>query len=613
VPDASSGGKRNWENHFRAASIQWGQVAALNPERGLVCTDKDGVMQLYAWETDSGDLRQLTDLHAGVADGMLSADGEHVYYLQDTGGNETGHFVRVPFAGGPPEDITPDLPPYIPIQISQSGSGKMIGTLVAQPAGYRLYVWPTGSEPRMIHKCDLLAWGPSISCDGEIAVIAATESGGSLDTHLLAFDSESGKQVAKLCDGKGVSNSLGRFSPISGDFRMLSTTTSSGYVRPIIWNPRTSQRWDLRVDELPGDVSPWAWAKDARSVLLSQMHHARQQLWLYDLDTDRLTRLRHQEGVFGDERGNAVFIAEDEILITWQDSTHPSRLVTLDSYDGREKRTVLATGDAQAGRSWESFSFVSENGDTVFGWIAVPPGKGPFPTILHTHGGPTTVMTNRYSAESQTWLEHGIAFCTINYHGSTTFGKSFEKSIEGHLGELEVQDMAAACEWLIQQKIARTDAVFLTGNSYGGYLTLQALGKRPDLWAGGMAGVAIADWVRLHRDQNDLLRGVQEALFGGTPAELAEIHEESSPITHSKQVQAPVLVIQGRNDTRCPARQMQAYERKLKALGKQICIHWFDAGHLTHAHDQQIAHQSFKLRFVQCVLEGIPLDPLDFQ
>ncbi len=594
---------RGWEDRFRAASVLWAQTAPLHPGRGLICSDKDGVMQLYAWEIDSGNLKQLTNLPAGLVDGMLSADGEHVYYLQDEGGDEIGHFVRIPFAGGPSEDVTPDLPPYSPVQISQSSQGNVIGAQLAEPDGHKLYLWEADSEPQQIHNSQLPAFGPSISCGGEIAVIAIMPGGESLDTQLLAFDSKSGERVAELWDGNGVSNGLGKFSPLAGDFRMLSTTTKSGYVRPIIWNPCTGQRWDLRVDDIPGDVSPWAWASDAKTVLLSQTHHARQQLYLYYLDTDSLTKLQHPDGAFGDERGNAIITDEGEILVTFQDPIHPSRLVALDNRTGREMRTVLTAGDAPAGRPWELISFVSENGDTIFGWLAVPDGDGPFPTILHTHGGPTAVMTNRYSAESQTWLDHGFAFCTINYHGSTTFGKEFEKSIEGRLGELEVQDMAAACRWLIQQNVAQSDAVFLTGNSYGGYLTLHALGKRPELWAGGMAGVAIADWVRLYSDQNDLLRDFQNALFGGTPEELAGVYEESSPITHAERVQAPILVIQGSNDTRCPARQMLAYEKKLKALGKQINIHWFDAGHLTHAHEQQISHQSLKLRFVRSVLD----------
>ncbi len=604
---------RGWQSRFRAASILWCQTASLNPGRGLVCTDRDGVMQLYAWEVDSGNLRQLTSLPAGVVNGMISADGEYVYYMQDEGGNEIGHFVRIPFSGGLPEDITPNLPLYSSDQVSQSRSGNMTGAQLAEPDGHKLYLWAEGSEPRQIHASQLPAFGPSISSGGELVVIATMKSGESLDTQLLAFDSKNGKQVAELWDGKGTSNSPGKFSPLSGDFRMLSTTTRSGYVRPLVWNPKTDQRWDLHIENIPGDVSPWAWSGDAGTVLLSQTHHATQQLWLYQLDTNSLIKLQHPDGVFGDERGNASFTEEGEILITWQDSTHPSRLIALDTRTGRKKRTVLTAGDAPAGFPWKAIDFVSENGDTIFGWLAVPEGEGPFPTILHTKGGPTTVMTNRYLAESQAWLDHGIAFCSINYHGSVTFGKSFEKSIEGRLGELEVQDMAAAYHWLVDQNIARADAVFLTGNSYGGYLTLQALGKRPELWAGGMAGVAIADWVQMYSDQNDLTREFQKALFGGTPTELAEAHKESSPITHAGQIQAPILVIQGRNDTRCPARQMQAFEEKIKSLGKQIYIHWFDAGHWTHAQEQQIENQSLKLRFVQNVLEGSPMDQADFQ
>ena len=65
--------------------------------------------------------------------------------------------------------------------------------------------------------------------------------------------------------------------------------------------------------------------------------------------------------------------------------------------------------------------------------------------------------------------------------------------------------MAAARNWLIQNGIASADQVLLTGWSYGGFLTLLALGKQPDLWAGGMAGIAVADWLLSYEDASDLL------------------------------------------------------------------------------------------------------------
>ena len=129
---------------------------------------------------------------------------------------------------------------------------------------------------------------------------------------------------------------------------------------------------------------------------------------------------------------------------------------------------------------------------------------------------------------------------------------------------------------MVEKGIAQPDAVFVTGESYGGYLTLLALGKRPELWAGGMAGIAIADWSLIYEDSSDALRGYQRVLFGGTPEEKSEVYAKSSPITYADTLQAPLLVIQGSNDTRCPARQMQVYESKLKELGKQIEVHWFE-------------------------------------
>lgn len=257
-----------WKQRFRAHSILWAKIAALNPQRGLVCTDRDGIFQLYAWNRADGNLQQLTHRPAGVVNGLLSADGEYIYCMQDDGGSEIGHYVRVPFTGGPQEDVTPDLPPYSSLQINQSFRGDMLGMHTASSSGQMLYVFAPGQTPRPIHESQHFFFGPSLSFDGEIAVIATTEGTNSMDTRLIAFDLKSGEQLAELWDGEGASHNLGEFSPLPGDLRMLSTSSSSGYERPIIWNPITGQRQDLLIDEIPGEVNPWLWSKDTTQVLM---------------------------------------------------------------------------------------------------------------------------------------------------------------------------------------------------------------------------------------------------------------------------------------------------------------------------------------------------------
>ena len=91
----------------------------------------------------------------------------------------------------------------------------------------------------------------------------------------------------------------------------------------------------------------------------------------------------------------------------------------------------------------------------------------------------------------------------------------------------------------------------------------------------------------MYEDQADTLRGYQRALFKGSPEETPEATARSSPISYVDAVSAPLLVIQGSHDTRCPPRQMIAYEEKMKAAGKDITIEWFEAGHGSGDHHLQ--------------------------
>src|SRR5688500_16525979 len=101
-----------WKARFRAPKINLMHRAAMDPRRGMVATRRGDVTQLYAWAIPTGDLTQLTHAPGGKVYSTLAPDGRWVYYLQDEMGDERGHYVRVPWEGGEPQDLTPDLPPY---------------------------------------------------------------------------------------------------------------------------------------------------------------------------------------------------------------------------------------------------------------------------------------------------------------------------------------------------------------------------------------------------------------------------------------------------------------------------------------------------------------------
>ena len=597
-----------WKQRFRAPVAVWTHLAPANLRRGLVVSNASGKYQLHAWDVVSNALRQLTDRPTGILDGVLSGDGRYIYYLDDRQGNEIGHYVRIPFGGGEPQDITPDLPPYSSWFCASTGSGGHFGFLVADAEGQSIYHMDTRANgdigtPRQLFHSRKMTFGPYHSFGGEIAVVVTTERTEMQHFNLLAFDSGSGAQIAELWDGPEASLEPLGFAPRPGDLRLAATTNRSGVKRPVVWNPSTGERIDIALPELSGEVFPLDWSRDAQCLLLCQFTQAVQQLHLYDLTTHRLTRLKHPSGTFGFFAGPGTYFGPgNEIFAQWQDATHPPQLIALDARTGEKTRTVLAAGAVPPGYPWRSITFPSSDGQMIQGWLGVPEGTGPFPVILHTHGGPESVATELFLPSSQCWMDHGFAFLTINYRGSTTFGREFQEKIWGNVGYWEMEDLAAARHWLVSEGIARPDAILLTGGSYGGYNTLMGLSKWPDLWAGGIALVAISDWTMMYEDSADTLKGYMAALFGGTPQEKPEQYRISSPITYAEQVKAPVLIIQGRNDSRTPSRPVEVYEQTLKELKKSVEVHWFDAGHLGAGVERDIQNLEIMLRFAYRVL-----------
>lgn len=597
-----------WKQRFRAPIVAWTQLAPANRVRGLSSNNTTGKYQLYAWDVPFDTLRQLTERPAGISFGVLSGDGRYVYYLDDEQGNEIGHLVRIPFENGEAQDLTPDLPPYSSFSYGSSGSGSHFGFVVADAEGFHVYSLETsvngdiGTRRRLFHSRKL-AFGPIYSYAGEVAVVATTDRATVQHYDLQAFDTATGEKIAELWDGEGTSMGPLGFSPQPGDLRLVTTTNRSGVHRPFIWNPRSSERIDLNLPALDGEVYPVNWSPDGTRLILCQFNQAVQQLYVYDLTIDTLRKLNHPGGAFGFFAGGGTYFgSETEIFAQWQDAAHPSQLIALDEQTGEKTRTVLAAGDVPAGHPWKSISFPSSDGQMIQGWLGLPDGQGPFPTILHTHGGPEAVETEVYGPTSQAWMDHGFAFLTINYRGSISFGREFQEKIWGDIGYWEMEDLVAARNWLVNEGISQQDAILLTGWSYGGYITLMGLGKQPGLWAGGMAGIAISDWAMMYEDSADTLKGYQVALFGGTPQEKPEQYRVSSPITYAKNIKAPVLIIQGRNDTRTPSRPIEVYEQKLKELGKSIEVHWFDAGHMGEGVEQDIRHLEIMLRFAYRVL-----------
>ncbi|MXX25076.1 MAG: S9 family peptidase [Caldilineaceae bacterium SB0668_bin_21] len=584
-----------WRQRFRCNSLGYVYVAPNDPSRGIVHASMQGpTKQTFAWDTTSGDLRPLLPRNETPSYGWLGPNGDFLYYLQDDKGSELGHIVRVPYAGGPAEDLTPELPPYTlrGFDISRDGA------CLAFDAVYDGYYWfycialesdGVPSTPNLVYRALEEAWACHLSYDGSLLAVKSTHRAPHSRRYtVLAFDTKSGRQVAELWDGFDYSVEPVQFSPLHGDDRLLTTTTASGALQPLLWDPRTNDRRDLPMPTAEGSTLPLDWSPDGSKLLVQTKTEEHQGLFIYELQKEKLLPLQHMPGTFRGRTGpyhtgNAAsfFGPDGTVWAQWSDAAHPSQLLSLTA--SGPPKPVLPVSDCPPGRPWRSVSFPSSDGTTVQAWLGLPSSggasEGPYPTILHVHGGPSGAVSNAFDPISQAWLDHGFAFLTVNYRGSTGFGRDFQEKINGDVGRWELEDMLAARLWLIEEGIADPDAILLEGGSYGGFLTVWALSQEPKLWAGGIAPVAIVDWAMNYADSSAAMQGWARMMFGGTPSDKPDLYRDRSPLTHAAAIQAPLLIFQGRRDSRATPRQMEHFARKMETLQKDFTLVWLDGGH----------------------------------
>jgi dipeptidyl aminopeptidase/acylaminoacyl peptidase len=195
-------------------------------------------------------------------------------------------------------------------------------------------------------------------------------------------------------------------------------------------------------------------------------------------------------------------------------------------------------------------------------------------------------------------VDAGFVVVEVNYRGSTGYGSGWRDAIEGRPGLSELEDVAAVQDHLVAEGLVDPARCVVEGWSWGGYLTLLALGTQPERWAAGLAGVPVADYLTAYADEMEQLRAFDRALFGGSPEERPETYHSSSPLTYVDRVRVPVLVLAGENDPRCPIRQVDNYLDALAARGDvPYEVSRFDAGHGSLVVDETLRHVATEVGF----------------
>ena len=606
-PDRGPTEVPTWEQRFRAARISLPEWADDAPDRSVFVSNATGTHEVYAWDRSTGSSRQVTDRPNGTTEAALTPDGEWIWWFDDKDGDEFGVWRRQPFAGapdradrargadrGPDPEAVPGLPPGYPEGIALGRTGTGVLAVIGRTRdgeGSTIHLVRADGSSSVVYAHHETAVVGDLSHDGTLIAIDHTEHGDAMHSALRVIRTADASTVAELDDATGREEPLGLscegFSPLAGDARMLVGHQRRGRWEQLIWDTATGEQAELAID-LPGDISA-EWYPDASALLVEHTYHARSELYRYDLASAGLARLDTPPGTVS----GASARPDGSVEFLWSSAAQPP---VIRSTAGT---VVLAAPGPQAPASVPVEDvWVEGPGGQVHALVRRPAGEGPFPVVFDIHGGPSSHSVDAFRADPAAWVDHGFAVVQVNYRGSTGYGRVWTDALRHRVGLIELEDIAAVHAWAVGSGLADPARMVLSGASWGGYLTLMGLGVQPGLWAVGVAGVPVADYVTAYHDEMEALKAVDRALVGGTPEEVPERYAASSPISYVEAVTAPVYISAGLNDPRCPIDQIENYVRRLEKAGKVHEVYRYEAGHGSLVVEERIKQLRLELDFV---------------
>jgi len=216
----------------------------------------------------------------------------------------------------------------------------------------------------------------------------------------------------------------------------------------------------------------------------------------------------------------------------------------------------------------EIFGLKLQDGTELSGAIYYPNSdefKAPYPTLLSVYGGPhVQLVTNSWimtaSLRAQYLRNRGYLVVVVDSRGSSRRGLQFESPIKNLMGNVEVEDQSFALNYLIEEGIADKERLGVYGWSYGGYMSLMCLAKRPDLFKAAVAGAPVTSWDGYDTHYTERYMGMPEENVAG--------YTKSSVMSYVSEIEGKLLLVHGLVDENVHFRHTARLINSLNEAGK---------------------------------------------
>ena len=525
----------------------------------------DGVLNVWVGSIANPDTATAVtqDKKRGIRSFFWAFTSQHIIYLQDVGGNEDWHVYATNLKTNKTIDLTPLEKVAAQIQeVSYKFPGEILvglndrnpqlhdiyrvdietgtRTLVQENPGFMGFLTDDDFQVRM---------GTRFNPDGGTEVLEPDGKGGwklytkipqedSLTTSPVGFD-RSGRTLYWL-DSRGRDTAALRSTNLdSGESKIIASNDRAD-VGGVIAHPTEKtieavsftyarREWDILDPQIKKDFDYLYSVADGELQVTSRSLDDKHWIVAYIMD-DGPVRYYYYDRAAG----------ETKFLFTNRRSLEGLPLAKMHS-------EVIQARDGLNLVSYLTLPIGSDSNDDA------RPEK-PVPMVLMVHGGPWARDNWGYSAIDQLLANRGYAVLSVNYRGSTGFGKGFLNAGNKEWAGKMHDDLIDAVRWAIDEGIAKQDKIAIMGGSYGGYATLVGVTKTPKVFACGVDIVGPSNILTLLSTipayWQPAIQMFKDRVGDFTTKEGKEFLLDRSPLTHVGRIQRPLLIGQGANDPR---------------------------------------------------------------
>ena len=559
----------------------------------FVSTNLTGRYNIWRMDSDGSWPVQLTQSDDNEAGFAVSPDGKTIYYTQDKGGNEQYDVYAVPTAGGEPRNITntPDLRED-GLLVSPDGRAMALSTKRSGQGQVDLAVMDTATDQvrALTHEADpQWDWSAVAWTDNGRSIIANRSFVGGDAGEVWKIDVASGR-ATRLLGKAGVTYQA---SDAARDGSAVALTTNEGthQLHAALYLPGSGKIRMLR--STPWEQSSGAISPDGRLMVVRTSEDGRQELELVDLAGLSEQPLAMPPGVNG-TIGSQPFTPDSRrLMVLHSGADTPGEIQAFDIATGKMMQlTHLAMASLAPDHLPKSriVTFKSYDGTLVSAIVTMPfnlKRSGGNPGVVIPHGGPTGQTNDGFSRTATALASRGYVVIQPNPRGSTGYGLAFQKANYQDLGGGDLKDELAAKQFLVDSGYVDSNRVGIAGGSYGGFMTLMAIGRAPNAFAAAVDLYGIIDWRTMWQHEDALLQAYQRSLLG-SPDQSPKVYDATSPLTYINAVKAPLLVQQGENDIRVPPGQAKQVVEALKKKGNTVdSVFYPDEGHGFYKREHQ--------------------------